>query len=107
MVSAKRLLLIEVYNFPQIEKVRSASTAVGGTVEKAECSSYKQGGLSSVFVKSSTLLLQGSELGVGARGSSLLSGHELLEGCSHVSGRGGSGRSLFFRFFLSNSRVES
>ena len=46
--------------------MRSASTAVGGTVDKAECSSYKQRGLSSVFVKSSTLLLQGSELGVGA-----------------------------------------
>ena len=39
-------------------------------------------------------------------GSSLLSGHELLEGCSHVSGRGGSGRGLFFRFFLRNSSLE-
>ena len=46
--------------------MRSASTEVGGTVDKAECSSSKQGGLSSVFVKSSTLLLQRSELGVGA-----------------------------------------
>ena len=44
----------------------SASTEVGGTVDKAECSSSKQGGLSYVFVKSSTLLLQRSELGVGA-----------------------------------------
>ena len=41
--------------------MRSAST-----VDKAECSSSKQGGLSSVFVKSSTLLLQRSELDVGA-----------------------------------------
>ena len=46
--------------------MRSASTEVGGTVDKAECSSSKQGGLSSVFVKSSTLLIQKSELGVGA-----------------------------------------
>ena len=46
--------------------MRSSSTEVGGTVDKAECSSSKQGGLSSVFVKSSTLLLQRSELGVGA-----------------------------------------
>ena len=46
--------------------MRSASTEVGGTVDKAECSSSKLGGLSSVFVKSSTLLLQGSELDVGA-----------------------------------------
>ena len=45
--------------------MRSASE-VGGTVDKAECSSSKLGGLSSVFVKSSTLLLQGSELDVGA-----------------------------------------
>ena len=46
--------------------MRSASTEVGGTVDKAECSSSKQGGLSSVFVKSLTLLIQRSELGVGA-----------------------------------------
>ena len=46
--------------------MRSASTEVEGTVDKAECSSSKQGGLSSVFVKSSTLLLQRSKLGVGA-----------------------------------------
>ena len=46
--------------------MRSASAEVGGTVDKAECSSSQQGGLSSVFVKSSTLLLQRSELGVGA-----------------------------------------
>ena len=46
--------------------MRSASTEVGGTVNKAECSSSKQGGLSSVFVKSLTILLQRSELGVGA-----------------------------------------
>ena len=46
--------------------MRSASTDVGGTVDKAECSSSRQGGLSSVFVKSSTLLLPRSELCVGA-----------------------------------------
>ena len=46
--------------------MRSASTEVGGTVDKAECRSSRLGGLSSVFAKSSTLLLQRSELGAGA-----------------------------------------
>ena len=46
--------------------MRSASTEVGGTVDKAERGSSKQRGLSSVFAKSSTLLLRRSELGVGA-----------------------------------------
>ena len=85
--------------------MRSASTEVGGTVDKAECSSTKQGGLSPVFVKSSTLLLQRSELGVGAALFSAVM-NSWKAAVMSVE-QGGSGRGLFFRFFLSNSRVES
>ena len=75
--------------------MRSASTEVGGTVDKAECSRSKQRG--SLVCLCEELDPLAPKVRARCGGSSLLSGHELLEGCSHVSGRGGSEKGLFFR----------
>ena len=60
---------------------------------------------SSVFVKSSTVLVQRSELGMEAALFSAVVNSLKAAVMTHVSG---SGRGLFFMhwFFLSNSRVE-